>query len=247
MAFKDGDFIEVEYSVWNAAGNTMLETTNEKLAKEHGIYSKDVRYGPVLIILGAHSVVKGLDSALREIEQGKEKKITLKPAEAFGERNPDLVRVMPLSEFRKRDVDPYPGMRVDLDNVGATVKSVNSGRVVLDANHPYAGMDVTYEVRVVKRLTGGEEKVSALGRTYGSEPGRVKIDGKRIEVEYGDSVKKNADYFIGKANLIAAVFSNLKDAEEVRVVEEYKRPKEAQEDGHEHEHAGEQAASAIKA
>ncbi len=239
MAFSEGEFIEVEYSSWTAADGKMIDTTDEKVAEKNGIHVEGRKYGPVLVVVGKRTVVKGLDEALKGMELNQQKKITLKPEEAFGERNPDIVRIMPLSEFKKRDMAPYPGMRVNIDNVTATVKSVNSGRVLVDANHPYAGMDITYEVKVTKRLAQQQDRIMALGRTYEVEPSSVKVDGKTVEMGFGEAVKKDADYFIGRASLIAAVFSYFKEVERVKVGEEYLRPREgekAEEQEHDHEH-----------
>ena len=108
MAFKDGDFLEVEYSAWTAADSSLISTTDEKKAKDANIFDEHTHYGPVLIVLGSNGVIKGLDKALREINVNDLKKMTFSPEEAFGERMPDLVRIMPVAEFRKRDIDPYP-------------------------------------------------------------------------------------------------------------------------------------------
>jgi len=156
----------------------------------------------------------------------EQKRFTFKPDEAFGERIPDLVRVMPLAEFKRHDVDPYPGLKVNLDNATAIVKSINSGRVIVDANHPYAGQEITYEIRIIRQLTSESDKVKALGRTYSAEPSDVEVREKTLEIRFNNDVKKNSDYFIGKANLIASVFSYLKEFEKVNVEEEYIKPKE---------------------
>jgi len=237
MAFKEGEFVEIEYSSWTAADSKMIDTTDQKLAKKNGIVVEGRKYGPVLVVLGNRTVVKGLEDVIKGMELNQPKKVTLKPADAFGERNPDIVRIMPVSEFKKRDINPYPGMRVNIDNVTATVKSVNSGRVVVDANHPFAGMEITYEVKIIKQLSQQNDKISALGRTYEVEPSSVKSEGKIVDLAFNNAVKKDADYFIGRANLIAAIFSYFKDVEEVKVDEEYNRPKEGETvDGHVHEH-----------
>ncbi|MDE1868723.1 MAG: peptidylprolyl isomerase [Candidatus Micrarchaeota archaeon] len=229
MAFKDGDFLEVEYSAWTAPENTLISTTDEKMAKDSGLYEEHVKYGPVLVIIGSSGVIKGLDTALRGMSAGEQKKMTFKPDEAFGERSEGLIRVMPIAEFRKRDVEPYPGMRVDLDNFTATVKSVNSGRVVVDANHPYAGRDITYEVKVVKNLTDEKEKINALGKMAGIEVTKVDASGKDVKVSFNNAVKKNADYFMGKANLVASIFTYFHNIDKVNVDEEYIRPPELKE------------------
>jgi peptidylprolyl isomerase len=226
MVFKDGDFLEVEYSAWSGADGKLISTTDEKSAKEANIFDEHLRYGPVLVVLGTNGVVKGLDRSLKTMNLNEQKKFTFKPDEAFGERMPDLVRVMPLSEFRKHDIDPYPGLQVNLDNATAIVKSVNSGRVIVDANHPYAGQEITYEIKIVKHLASEKEKVKALGRTYNVEPSEVETKEKTLEIKFNNDVKKNSDYFVGRANLIASVFSYLKEFEKVNVEEEYIKPTE---------------------
>ena len=229
MTFKDGDFLEIEYSAWAAADGRMISTTDEKSAKAAGIYNEKARYGPVLVIIGSNSVIKGLDREIRAMSAGESRKMTFKPEDAFGDRRQDLVRIMPLSEFRKRDMDPYPGMQVDIDNTTATVKSITSGRVTVDMNHPYAGQEITYEVKVIKTLDSGKDRLAALGRTYGVEPTSSETEGDSMSVRYADGVRKNADYFIGKANMIASVFTYFKGIKKVEVTEEYLRPEESSE------------------
>jgi FKBP-type peptidyl-prolyl cis-trans isomerase 2 len=229
MAFKDGDFLEIEYSAWRKVDGQLLSTTDRKRAEEAGTYQKEMRYGPVLVVLGSGGVVRGVDKELHSMNLGDTKKVDLKPADGFGERDESLVRVMPLTDFRKRDINPYPGMRVNLDEITATVKSVNSGRVVVDANHPEAGNEITYEVKIVKLLQKDEEKVKSLGRTYGVEPDSVTIKEGIAGIVYGEKTAKNYDYFVGKAGMLAAVFTYLKDIKKAEVREEYDRPKEAEE------------------
>lgn len=223
MTFKDGDFLEVDYSAWDATTNELIATTSEKAAKDGGLYHKDHTYGPTLVILGSNSVIKGLDRELREIEVNQMKKFTFTPKDAFGERMEDLVRVVPLADFRARDMKPYPGMRVEIENMTATVKSVNSGRVVIDANHPYAGRDIVYEVKVVKNLTAPNDKIEALGGTYGVKPSSVSINGKAITLLYDSKMRKNADYFVGKSSFVASILSLMKDLDKVEVKEDYDR------------------------
>ncbi|MCL4378990.1 MAG: peptidylprolyl isomerase [Candidatus Marsarchaeota archaeon] len=229
MAFKEGDFLEVEYSAWDAATNDLIATTDEKLAKEKGIFNKDSSYGPTLVILGSNSVIKGLDRELRGMNLNEMKKFTFKPEDAFGSRHEELVRVMPLSDFRARELNPYPGMRVEVENMAATVKSVNSGRVVVDANHPYAGRDITYEVRIVGNITEPAQRVEALGKTYNVKPSSVSMKGKEMVLSYDSKTKKNADYFVGKSSLVASILSLMKDIDKVEVQEDYERAEIAKE------------------
>ena len=223
MPFKDGDFLEIEYTARNVADNALIATTDESIAKKEEAYSKDISYGPVLVVLGANAVVKGLERELKNAEVGKEIKFKLKPEDAFGNRSEDLVRVMPLSEFRAQNINPYPGMRINMDSAIATVKSVGSGRVVVDANHPDAGKEIDYTVKVIKLLEKDEDRISALGKTYSLKPTRITKTGGVADIYFDSTVKKNSDYFINKASMVAATFTYLKDVEKINVHEEYDR------------------------
>lgn len=226
MSFKDGDFVEIEYSAWRAADNALLYTTDREKAEKAGILDKNKEYGSALVVLGSSGVVKGLENELRGMNIGETKKFTLEAKDAFGERNEGLVKVMSLSEFRAHNINPQPGMSIDIDGIPSIVKSVNSGRVVVDQNHPEAGMKMVYEVKVVRLLEKESDKIESLGRTYGVKPSKVSMANGEIEVFFDDGVKKNADYFIGKANLVAAVFNYIGDAKRIYVKEEFKKPEQ---------------------
>lgn len=223
MAFKDGDFLEIEYTAWDAVNGNVLATTDEKVAKDADIYSKDAKYGPVLVVIGSNAVVKGLESELRTMNTGETKEFTLEPKDAFGERIEDLVKVMPIAQFRAQKIDPRPGMRLNIDNVAATVVSVGSGRVVVDANHPDAGKRIKYQVKVVSKLGTETEMIEALGKTYDVLPTKIAVNGNEAEIFYDGSVKKDADYFVNRASLIAAVFTYVKQLGKVYVREEYNK------------------------
>jgi FKBP-type peptidyl-prolyl cis-trans isomerase 2 len=233
MAFKDGDFLEIEYTAWNESDNSVLATTDEKVAKDSDVYNKDIKYGPALVVLGSNAVVKGLERELKNMDVNQKKSFTLEPQDAFGERIPDLVKVMPLSQFKSQNISPYPGMRLNVDNVSVTVVSVGSGRVVVDANHPDAGKKIKYEVKVVRKIDAEDEKAKALARTYDVEPTKVEVKQNEIELFYSDAVKKNADYFVNRASLVASILAYMKNLQKVYIKEEYARHEEAE---HQHEH-----------
>ncbi len=228
MSFKDEDFVEIEYSAWNASDNRLVSTTDEKRAKEADIYDSNAAYGPTLIVIGSGGAISGLDRELRGMNIGETRKFTFAPDDAFGERHEELVKVMPLSAFRAREIDPYVGMRVNIDNMSVTVKSINSGRVVVDGNHPYAGKSIVYEVKIIKNLTSENEKIEALGKAYSLKPTNTTVKGGTAEVSFDGNVKKDADYFMNKARMLASVFANLKGIEKVLVHEEYLRQKESE-------------------
>ncbi len=221
MSFKEKDFIEINYTAYDAEKGTVLSTTYKDKAKEGDIYDDHINYGPTLIILGSHAVVPGLEKELMNMNEGESKTFVLEPKDAFGERRKDLIGVMPISQFRENKIDPQPGMQINIDNSVATVVSVGSGRVVVDRNHPDAGKSIKYEVEVIKQLKEDKEKIEGLTKTYNVQPSRIEKEGDKFVLYYDPKFKKNADYFIGKANALSAIFAYVDGISKMNVVEEY--------------------------
>ncbi|MGC8568286.1 MAG: FKBP-type peptidyl-prolyl cis-trans isomerase [Candidatus Micrarchaeia archaeon] len=232
MPFKDGDFLEVDYTIWDAADNSVISTTDENTAKSSNIYDEHARYKPVLIVLGKPENIKGLDRMLRDMNIGEEKTATFKPSEAFGERDESLVRVVPMANFKANNIKPYPGMPIDIEDMHAVVKSVSAGRVVVDANPPLAGHELTYKVKIIKQLVSNDEKIKAITSEYGVEPSSINDLGNSIKISYNSEVSKNNAYFSGKVSAISYAFALMPEIEKIVVEEEFSNPnkKEAKEE-----------------
>ena len=228
MPFSDGDFVRINYSAWRIADNSLTHTTIKKVAEENGTFDKDASYAPQLVIIGKGSIIKGVEDAVRSMSVNESRTVELGPKDAFGERNSDLVKVMPLTDFRKRDIDPYPGMRLDIDNAVATVKSVNSGRVVVDANHPLAGERLRYEITVVEKIEKDAGKVMALAEAFSLNPDSIQISNGVARITFGDKVEKNSRFLVNKADLVSAVMSFMEKVDRVVVEEDYAKPKKEQ-------------------
>ncbi len=226
MSFNDGDFVKIEYSAWRASDGSLVYTTDKKKAEENQIYSERSRYGPSLIIIGKDTAIKGIDKAVRGMGISETKKVEIEPADAFGERSQDLMRVMHVSDFRSRDINPEPGMQVDLDGTVAIVRSVNSGRVTVDANHPLAGEKLTYELKVVSKVDDDKEKVLAIADMSNVKPENARVENGVVEVTFGEKVEKNADYFLNKAAFTSSVLRYMPRITKIVVKEEYARKEE---------------------
>lgn len=227
MSFKDGDFVEIDYSARRTSDNSLVYTTMESVAKKGEIFSENTRYSPQLVVVGKKSVIKGVDDAVKGMSIGDEKKFEIEPSNAFGDRRDDLVTVMSIADFRSRDIDPVPGMQVNIDGMIVTVKSVNSGRVVVDANHPLAGEKLTYEIKVVKRLEKEEDKLKSVADYYTLKTSGASLSDKVAKVVFDSSVKKDSQFFVDKMAFVEAVFKYFDNVEKVVVDEEYAREKKA--------------------
>lgn len=155
------DFVEIEYTGILKKNGVVFDTTDEKIAKEAGIHNPRMKYGPMVICIGEGHLLKGIDNRLHTFEIGKEKDIELDAAEAFGKKDPKLIMLISAAKFKKEKVMPQPGMQINVDNQIATVRSVNGGRVMVDFNHPLAGQDVFYRVKVIRKVTDPKEKVQS--------------------------------------------------------------------------------------
>lgn len=131
------------------------------------------------IVVGAGYVIPGLDEVLLQMNVGDKKTVEIEPKKAFGERDQSLVHTVPEAEFKKHGTTPTPGMVVDADKRRGRVISVTSGRVKIDFNHPLAGKVLTYEIEVVGKIEGPEEKVAAIVGYF------TKMDAKNIKVMFG--------------------------------------------------------------
>ncbi|HLD04952.1 MAG TPA: peptidylprolyl isomerase [Candidatus Nanoarchaeia archaeon] len=179
---KKGDFIQLDYTGSLTETQEVFDTTEEKVAKEKKLYNPKVQYKPATIIVGESQVVPGLDKNLDGKNIG-EHTFALKAEEAFGLKNPKLLKLIPLKSFTSQRIQPFVGLDVNIDNQMGVVRSVNSGRIIVDFNHPLSSKDITYHVKVHKILTDPKEKIEAWFHITGLTHGDIKIEGKKALVE----------------------------------------------------------------
>ncbi len=223
---KEGSIVAVNYTGRIVASNEVFDTTVEKKAVDAGVFSPKARYVPVIAIIGEGELLKGLDSALKEIKVGEEgKTVKLSPADAYGERNSKLIAVIPLREFKKQKMQPVPGLIVEIDGRQGRVQSVSGGRVRVDFNHPLAGKELEYEVKIEREVKGAKEQVNALFEKYfGVIPkkGRsIKVKEKTVEI--GLDAKYTAALAPIKKRFSDLVTKHVKGIDKVRFVEEFEK------------------------
>ncbi|MEM2974702.1 MAG: peptidylprolyl isomerase, partial [Candidatus Micrarchaeia archaeon] len=160
MKAKRGDYVRIEYTGMLSDG-TVFDTTSADEAKKAGIFDEKSKYGPAMIILGKNQAIAGLEEAIEGMDEGTDKEVIIQPDKAFGPINKDLFTIVPLSRFKDQDVNPIPGMMVNLDNRTGVIKAVSGGRVVVDFNHPLAGKELKYRIKLLKVLSSLDEKVQA--------------------------------------------------------------------------------------
>lgn len=166
---EKGDFVEVEFTGTVTATGDVFDTTSEEEAKKLGMHKEGQKYGPLLVVVGANMVPHGVDDKLKEMKVGDEREFDLKPDRAFGPRNPKMVKLISISKFHQKNINPVPGIFVDIDGMQAKVRTVSGGRVMVDFNHPLAGRELHYRLKIVREIKEPLEKARALLKYYGMD------------------------------------------------------------------------------
>jgi FKBP-type peptidyl-prolyl cis-trans isomerase 2 len=154
---KKSDFIEIEFV--GLANGGVFDTNIKKEAEKIDL---KIEEKPLVVCIGQEMVVKGFDKELENKELGKKYKIKLSPEEAFGTRNKDLIKIIPLSIFKEKNIQPAPGLMLNLDGMLAKILSASGGRVITDFNNPLSGKEIEYEFTIKKKITDEKEKINAL-------------------------------------------------------------------------------------
>ena len=97
-----------------------------------------------------------LEQALEGRNAGETVQVQLEPEQAFGEYDADLLRVEPAERYGE---GLEVGMEIEEDSVFYTVTDVAAGKVVLDGNHPLAGMALRFHIEIITVRDARREEI----------------------------------------------------------------------------------------
>jgi FKBP-type peptidyl-prolyl cis-trans isomerase 2 len=139
-AVKKGDTVSLHYTGTLEDGSVFdtSKTRNE----------------PLKFTAGSGQVIPGFDHAVMGMKKGEEKKFTLKPADAYGERKPEFTKIVPRKNLPQNH-KPEKGMKLVMGapngrQIPATITEVTDENVTLDLNHPLAGKALTFDIQIVE-------------------------------------------------------------------------------------------------
>lgn len=162
---KKGDFIALDFTATILPENIIFDTTKEDTAKKEGVQAQHITYEPVIVCVGEHMVLPGLDKALEQKTLGTYS-IDLKPEEAFGKKNPKLIQMIPRQKFIEQKINPVRGLQINIDGTTGTIITITGGRAMVDFNHPFSGRDVHYDIDIKRFVTDPKEKLEALLKIF---------------------------------------------------------------------------------
>jgi len=105
---------------------------------------------------GYGELLEALERALEGKGAGESLRVQLEPDQAFGEYDADLVRVEAAERY---GAGLAVGMEVEEDSRFYTVTDIAAGKVVLDGNHPLAGMALRFSCHVVSVRGASAEEI----------------------------------------------------------------------------------------
>jgi FKBP-type peptidyl-prolyl cis-trans isomerase SlyD len=148
MKIARNSVVSLSYSLFDAQGE-LIEKSPEPVTYLHGGYD---------------NIFPLVEQALQGKEVGGTASVKLEPADAFGDYDEELLRVESREQFPDTleigmQFEGIPGEEPDADAEIFTVTDIADGKVVLDANHPLAGLSLVFECEVTEVREATAEEV----------------------------------------------------------------------------------------
>lgn len=123
----------------------------------------EVESSELTYLHGHKNIILGLENAMDGLSIGDEKTVNLSADQAYGDYQPELVQ-----KASKGDFPPEQEIKVGMEfqtetNMGImvfTVKAIEGGVITMDGNHPMAGKDLTFNIKVKEIRKATQEEIS---------------------------------------------------------------------------------------
>lgn len=245
---KKGDFLLVDLIGRVKSSGKLIDVTDAEVARKEGVFDEKDIYGPRLVIVGKSWVIKGIDDILDQMVVGVSKPLTIPSSEAFGEKEAKNIKTYSIREIQKsfqKGQKPRPGATVTIEGKRGFIRAIAQGRVRVDFNHPLAGEEISYEVKVIKKIIDENEKIAELikRRIPKLDITKFKIskENKILTIELPKEVFFDQNLPIAKLGIASEIQQYLEDIDSIKFVEFYGKelfsPTIANHDhNHNHEH-----------
>jgi peptidylprolyl isomerase len=136
---KTGDTVRVHYTGRLDDGN---------------VFDSSEQREPLELTLGEARVIPGFQQAVVGMAPGTTKTAEIPSSKAYGDRQEEMVVNFDRQQIPPT-IAPEPGQQVQLQTeqgepIAATIVKVTDESVTVDANHPLAGQDLTFDIRLVE-------------------------------------------------------------------------------------------------
>jgi len=119
---------------------------------------------PLNYLHGAGNIIPGLENALTGKTEGATLQVTVEPVDGYGEVIPELLQTVDVGVFQGVET-VEPGMSFEAQAADGAiqrivVKEVDGQNVIIDANHPLAGVTLNFDVEVLTIRDATEEEIA---------------------------------------------------------------------------------------
>ncbi len=135
---KEGDVVLVHYTGKLSDGQ---------------VFDSSLQREPLEVKLGEGSLIPGFEKGLLDMAPSDKKTVVINKKEAYGEKQDELFQTVP-KEHLPKEITPEVDMALVASNEDGSerqlrIAEVNENDIVVDANHPLAGHDLTFELELV--------------------------------------------------------------------------------------------------
>ncbi|WP_105190584.1 FKBP-type peptidyl-prolyl cis-trans isomerase [Pseudoalteromonas sp. T1lg48] len=154
MNIADNKVVTMHYSVVDKADNTIDNTFDGE---------------PLVFIVGTGFLIPGLEQALQGKQAGDTFSVEVEPKDGYGERHEQLMQAVPKDMFEGMDIEVGMQFRATTDDGEQTViiVDIQGEDVIVDGNHPLAGVALKFDVEVVDVRDATAEEL-AHGHVHGA-------------------------------------------------------------------------------
>ena len=139
MQIKEGSKVTMHFSMHLEDGSVADSTKVNDL--------------PGTVVMGDGTLTPGFEANIMGLKSADKKAFTVEPEDAFGERNPDNIYILPVAQFPV-DMALQPGLIVEFEQpngvmLPGVVKNITEAGVAVDFSHPLAGQSVKFDVEII--------------------------------------------------------------------------------------------------
>lgn len=159
---KQGDTVRVHYtgtltdgSIFDSSEVVEQDSCGCNCSSSGGCGTgSDCGCDPLEFTIGEGSVIPGFEKAVLGLAVGESIKVTIPADEAYGPRNDQMVAVVERAEM-DGEINPIEGQQLEVvlqdgSSMPVLITEVTETTVTLDANHPLAGQDLTFSIKLVE-------------------------------------------------------------------------------------------------
>ena len=133
-----------------------------KDANSGEILESNFNANPIAFITGKEQIIQKLEDEVLQMSEGESKIVRISPSDGVGEYNENAIQILPKEEFA--GIDLVVGMELfgqaeDGATTRVIVKAIGEEDVTIDFNHPFAGKELEFNVKVVENREPSEDEL----------------------------------------------------------------------------------------